>query len=63
MSGKKCLERLLKIDPKVKVIIASGYSASDEGNETLRLGAKDFVSKPYDMQKLLQTVRHVLGSW
>jgi two-component system, cell cycle sensor histidine kinase and response regulator CckA len=62
MSGKKCLEKLLKINPKAKIVIASGYNANHESDNFLKAGAKDFVNKPYDMQTLLQTVHHVLSS-
>jgi two-component system cell cycle sensor histidine kinase/response regulator CckA len=62
MSGKKCLKKLLKLDPKIKVIIASGCSARHEAEEALRLGAIDFVSKPYDIQKFVHAVRDVLST-
>jgi two-component system, cell cycle sensor histidine kinase and response regulator CckA len=59
MSGGECLEELLKLDPKVKVIIASGYAA--EGTlEDLKLRAKGLIAKPYDVRQLLQAVRTAL---
>ena len=60
MGGKRCLEELLKIDPQVKVLIASGYSAGGEAKTTIESGARGFVGKPYDMKQMLQAVRHVL---
>jgi two-component system, cell cycle sensor histidine kinase and response regulator CckA len=59
MSGGECLEELLKLDPKVKVIIASGYAA--EGSlEELKRAAKGLIAKPYDVKQLLQAVRSAL---
>jgi CheY-like chemotaxis protein len=60
MGGKKCLEALLRINPAVKVIIASGYSESEHRADLIRFGAKGFVGKPYTASTLLSTVREVL---
>ena len=62
MGGKQCLEELLKIDPQVKVLIASGYSAVGETKKTIESGARGFVGKPYDMRQMLNAVREVLDS-
>ena len=61
MGGKKCLEELLKINPVAKVVIASGYSVDGQIKETLKRGARDFISKPYDLKQMLRTVRTVLN--
>lgn len=60
MGGKQCLEELLKIDPNVKVIIASGYSVNGQTEKALQTGAKEFISKPYEANKILRLVRQVL---
>jgi len=60
MGGKQCLEGLLSLDPSVKVIIASGYSANGQTKGTLASGAKGFVNKPYDIRQVLAIVRSVL---
>jgi CheY-like chemotaxis protein len=60
MGGRKCLEELLRLNPKVKVLIASGYSSDASTKGALETGAKSFVSKPYDTKHLLKLVREVL---
>jgi len=60
MGGRRCLEELIKMDPKVKVVIASGYSVDGPTKEGLEIGAKNFVSKPYAMRQMLKVVREVL---
>ncbi len=60
MGGKQCLEELLKIDPKIRVIIASGFAQNGETREAVQAGAKGFVSKPYKMKEMLQSVRDAL---
>jgi two-component system, cell cycle sensor histidine kinase and response regulator CckA len=62
MAGKECLEEILRIDPQAKILIASGYSANASAQETIERGARGFVSKPYNVRKMLQTIRDVLDA-
>ncbi|MDQ7784843.1 MAG: PAS domain S-box protein [Desulfomonilaceae bacterium] len=60
MGGKLCLQELVKIDPSIKVVIASGYSANGPTKDALAAGAKGFANKPYDIRQILEVVRKVL---
>jgi len=60
MGGKACGEALLRLDPRVKLLIASGYSVNGRLEETLRSGARGFISKPYELRDLLKRVRDIL---
>ena len=60
MGGHKCVQELLKINPDIKVIIASGYSINGQVKDTLEAGAKGCVGKPYQIHELLGKVRDVL---
>lgn len=60
MGGKQCLEQLVKLNPNVKVVIASGFSPNGQIKEVLGSGAQGFVGKPYDMRTVLEVVRDVL---
>ena len=60
MGGHKCVQELLKINPDIKIIIASGYSINGQVKDTLEAGAKGFVGKPYQIYELLGKVREVL---
>jgi len=60
MGGRKCLEKLLKINPRARVLIASGYSVSGPTKEALEAGAKGFISKPYNVKQMLKAVREAL---
>ncbi|WP_051617327.1 PAS domain S-box protein [Desulfonatronovibrio hydrogenovorans] len=62
MGGHKCLQKLLKIDPSVKVLIASGYSADGQARETISSGAKGFIGKPYQLKKLACLVSDLLST-
>jgi len=62
MGGKQCLEELHKINPQLKVLIASGYCADPSTKEYPETGARGVVTKPFRMKELLQQVRKVLDS-
>jgi len=61
MSGEKCLEELLKINPGVRVVVSSGHSLTSQEQDRLSAHVKGFVNKPYEMGQLLSTVRQVLN--
>ncbi len=60
MGGHKCLLELLGLDPDLRIIIASGYSAEAQVNDALTAGAAAFLSKPYRLTELLTAVRRTL---
>ncbi|HVO85264.1 MAG TPA: PAS domain S-box protein [Syntrophobacteria bacterium] len=60
MGGKACGEALLRLNPRVRLLIASGYSVDGRLEETLRSGARGFISKPYELRDLLKRVRDML---
>ena len=60
MGGRRCLEKLLALDPSAKVIIASGYSHDDRSVNSLASKARRIVNKPYSLTNLLVAIRAVL---
>ena len=62
MSGKQCISELLKLNPKAKILISSGYALDGASNEAFNLGARGFVSKPFDVAEFLQQVRKTLDA-
>ncbi|MFH1135231.1 MAG: PAS domain S-box protein [Pseudomonadota bacterium] len=60
MGGHKCLQELLRINPAVKVIVASGYTINGRVKETVDAGAVGFVGKPYEVVDFLDKIRAVL---
>jgi signal transduction histidine kinase/ActR/RegA family two-component response regulator len=61
MGGQRCLREILGIYPTARVVIASGYSTDGSVQESLALGARSFLGKPYRLSELLEKVRGVLG--
>ncbi len=62
MSGKDCLMELVKIDPLVKVLVASGYAPEDEFLKEINPLVKGFLHKPFAIAELINEVGCVLDS-
>ena len=52
MGGKETLQNIKSISPNVKVIMASGFTQTDKEDDFLKLGAVDFIHKPYRQKEL-----------
>ena len=60
MSGKELAQRLLRENPKLKVIYMSGYSAEVAGQDFPLMEGVNFLAKPFQIHKLAQTIRNRL---
>ena len=60
LSGIHVLEKLKEYDPDIEAIIITGYGSLDTAIEGLRLGAFDYISKPFDVNHILSLVRRGL---
>ncbi|GAL90085.1 sigma-54-dependent transcriptional regulator [Jejuia pallidilutea] len=60
MDGVEVLEATRKIKPEIPIVMISGHGDLDTAVNTMRLGAFDYISKPPDLNRLLNTVRHAL---
>ena len=62
MDGVEVLETVKKLKPEIPVVMISGHGDLDTAVNTMRLGAFDYISKPPDLNRLLNTVRIALDS-
>ncbi len=62
MDGMEVLEAVKKIKPEIPVVMISGHGDLDTAVNSMRLGAFDYISKPPDLNRLLNTVRIALDS-
>ena len=60
MDGVEVLEAIKKIKPEIPVVMISGHGDLETAVNTMRLGAFDYISKPPDLNRLLNTVRNAL---
>ena len=61
MGGKDTIQELLKIDPQVRAIVSSGYSADPVMADYEKYGFRDVLNKPYTLQKVSTSLRKVTG--
>lgn len=57
MDGVEVLEAAKKIKPETTFVMISGHGDLETAVQTMRLGAFDYISKPPDLNRLLNTVR------
>ncbi|MCD0467555.1 sigma-54-dependent Fis family transcriptional regulator [Flavobacterium cupreum] len=60
MDGVDVLEETKKIKPEIPMVMISGHGDMETAIHTMRLGAFDYISKPPDLNRLLNTVRNAL---
>lgn len=60
MDGFDVLREMEEKDIKTKVIVLTAYADVKSAIDSAKMGASDFISKPYDFDELLITIRRVL---
>jgi DNA-binding NtrC family response regulator len=60
MDGVEVLSKTQKIKPEIPFIMISGHGELETAVETMRIGAFDYISKPPDLNRLLNAIRNAL---
>lgn len=60
MDGVEVLEATKKIKPEIPFVMISGHGDLETAVNAMRLGAYDYISKPPDLNRLLNSVRNAL---
>lgn len=60
LDGVELLEAVKKIKPEIPMVMISGHGDMETAINTMRLGAFDYISKPPDLNRLLNTVRNAV---
>jgi CheY-like chemotaxis protein len=61
MTGSQVFDGIRSADPEAKVLLSSGYAAEGEAAGILERGCKGFIQKPFNLQRLSDTIAGVLG--
>ena len=59
-SGMDVLKEIKKSNPYIEVIIITGYPTIDSAVTAIKVGAFDFICKPFDVKEITSTVRRCL---
>ena len=60
MDGIEVLEFAKKIKPEIPIVMISGHGDLDTAVDSMKKGAYDYISKPPDLNRLLNTVRNAI---
>ncbi len=60
LSGLEVLKRAKEIQPNIVVIMISAFATTETAVEAIRLGAYDYIPKPFKVGELSQTIRRAL---
>jgi two-component system chemotaxis response regulator CheY len=59
--GLQALREILSFDPTARVVMCSALGQESKVLESIKAGAKDFVVKPFQAERVLQAVGKALG--
>jgi two-component system cell cycle sensor histidine kinase/response regulator CckA len=60
MDGEEIYRELKKIDPRVRVLISSGYSITGKIRSILDNGGRGFIQKPFNITNLSIKIKNIL---
>ena len=61
IDGCETYERVIKIHPNQKAVIASGFAETDDVREAQRLGAGRFIKKPFTLENIGFAIKNELN--
>jgi two-component system, NtrC family, response regulator HydG len=59
--GLKWLKKILQADQDIKVLITTAYGEIDLAVQAIKMGAVDFIIKPWDQERLLSSIHNALS--
>ncbi|MBD3380467.1 MAG: response regulator [Candidatus Omnitrophica bacterium] len=59
-NGLETLEEIRKIAPELKVIIITGYQSVEMATKAMKLGAVEYISKPFNKSEVFEKTRNLL---
>jgi len=60
MDGLECLRRIRKIKRKLPIVMITGYGDLKSAQEAMRLGADEYISKPFDLEEIRRLISELL---
>lgn len=60
MDGLECIDRLVSMDPQVRILVVSALSDKATGIKALQLGASGFLCKPFSEEELGEALSELM---
>ena len=61
MDGLQALKKIREMDPNAKVVMCTAMGQESMVVDAIKSGAKDFIVKPFDSERIVQTVNSIVG--
>jgi DNA-binding NtrC family response regulator len=62
MSGIELLGAIKELDSSIKVILITAFATLETAVEALKMGARDYITKPFDLEEVFQSVKRIVGT-
>lgn len=62
MDGIKAVKEILRVSPDTKILMVSAMGQQSMVIEAIKLGARDFVVKPFEKSRVLQAIKNILST-
>ena len=62
MDGLQALKKIREDDPNAKVVMCTAMGQESMVVDAIKSGAKDFIVKPFNAERIVQTVQTILGN-
>lgn len=60
MGGAETFDNLKKINPRIKILLSSGYSLDSQATRILKRGCSGFIQKPFDINSLSRMIKQIM---
>lgn len=61
MSGIELLSEIKLIDPNIQVILITAFATMNTAIEALKMGARDYITKPFNLKDVIESIKRVSG--
>ena len=60
LDGIASIKKILEIDSKAKVVMVTAAGQKEKVVEAIKIGAAEYITKPYDAEKMVEAINNVL---
>jgi len=61
VDGLEALKKILKVDQKANVVMITALGQKDQVLACIKAGARDFIIKPFDQERVVDTLDHLMA--
>jgi len=62
MDGLDALKQIIKHDPQANVVMITALGQKDQVLASIKAGARDFIIKPFDQERVTETLDHLMAA-